>query len=119
MKALGDDYEQRACDWLAASGWRLLTRNYRCKPGEIDIIALDGPTLVFVEVRARQRGRYASAAASVDKRKQQRLLRAGEHFLQRHPQWRQNSCRFDVVTFEPPQSGAETKPRWIRSAFTA
>lgn len=119
MKSLGDDYEQRACNWLTAIGWHLLILNYRCKPGEIDIIALDGPTLVFVEVRARQRGRYASAAATVDKRKQRRLLRAGEYFLQRHPQWRQNPCRFDVVTFEPPQSGAETEPHLIRSAFTA
>jgi putative endonuclease len=119
MKTLGDNYEQRACDWLAARGWQLLARNYRCKPGEIDIVAIDAGTLVFVEVRARQRGRYASAAASVDKRKQRRLLQAADHFLQCHRHWRQRPCRFDVVTFEPPQSGADIEPHWIRSAFTA
>lgn len=119
MKTLGDRYEQCTCDWLLARGWQLIARNYRCKPGEIDIVALDSETLVFIEVRARRKSRYPSAAATVNAQKQRRLLLAGQHFLQRYPQWRERPCRFDVVTFEPPQSGTDIEPLWIRSAFTA
>lgn len=119
MKFLGDNYETRAALWLQEQGLELLTRNFRTKSGEIDLIALHADTLVFIEVRARNNGHYASAAASVDRRKQQRLLRTAQLFLQRHPQWQKMPCRFDVLTFEPPQSGSGQAIRWIRSAITA
>ena len=119
MKSLGDEYEQRAATLLEDQGLRLLTRNFRGKTGEIDLIAAEGGRLVFIEVRARRNRYFNSAAGSVDRRKQQRLIRTAQLFLQCHPQWASAPCRFDVIAFEPPQSGSRPKIRWIRGAFTA
>lgn len=114
-----DPYEDLAARWLRARGWRIVARNARFRGGELDIVALDGGQLVFVEVRRRSNPRFAGAAASVGYRKQQRLLRAARLFLQRHPRWASLPCRFDVIAFEPRQSCADPEPRWIRAAFTA
>jgi putative endonuclease len=119
MKSLGDNFEDRAAALLEEQGLRLLERNFRAKAGEIDIIAQDGTQLVFVEVRARNNRYYDSAAGSVDSRKQQRIVRTAQLFLQRRPQCANMPCRFDVVAFEPPQSGTRRRIRWIRGAFTA
>lgn len=119
MKSVGDNYEAQAVVWLQERGWQLLSRNFRCKTGEIDIIAIDGDKLVFVEVRARQHPGFSSAAASVDSRKRQRLVRTAQGFLQRHPQLAKRPCRFDVIAFEPRQSGTGLAIRWIPAAFTA
>ncbi len=115
----GDEFEQRAASWLLAQGLEIIARNYRCRCGEIDLIARDTGHLVFVEVRARSNARYASAAASVDLRKQRRLLRAAQLYLQRHPQLAHLPCRFDVIAFEPRQSFPDPRPQWIRGAFTS
>ncbi len=119
MKSLGDTYEQRAAAWLEERGFRLLQRNVRARTGEIDLVAVDGECLVFVEVRARRDPRYESAAGSVDRRKQRRLVQTARWFLQRNPRLAKRPCRFDVVAFEPPKSGPELTIRWIRGAFTA
>ena len=119
MKSVGDDYEVQAAQWLQERGLHLLVRNFRGKTGEIDIVARDSGHLVFVEVRARSNRNFASAAGSVDRRKQQRILRTAQLFLQRHPKLTNIPCRFDVVAFEPPQSGTSPEIRWIRGAFTA
>lgn len=119
MQTQGRHYEDTAADWLCEQGWQLLQRNFRCKVGEIDIIALDGEHLVFIEVRSRSNPRFASAAASVDRRKQQKLLRAASVFLQRHACWQSKPCRFDVLAFDPRQSTPGAAPRWIRAAFSA
>jgi putative endonuclease len=119
MKSVGDDYENQAACWLQEQGLQLLSRNFSGKTGEIDIVARDAEQLVFLEVRARGNSRFASAAASVDRRKQQRVVRTAQLFLQCHPRWANMPCRFDVITFEPRQSGCSPGIRWIRSAFTA
>ncbi|HDY83192.1 MAG: YraN family protein [Gammaproteobacteria bacterium] len=119
MKSLGDNYETRAVQWLQDQGLQLLVRNYKGKTGEIDIVAKDKNTLVFVEVRARNNRYFASAAASVDRRKQLRILRTAQLFLQRHPGLANMPCRFDVIAFEPRQSTTSPEIHWIRSAFTA
>lgn len=116
----GARYEALAARWLQARGLVVIARNFRCRGGEIDLVARDGATVVFVEVRARSNPRYASAAASVDARKRGRLLRAAQCYLQRHPWAAACPCRFDVIAFEPRQSPPDnTGPRWIRAAFTA
>ncbi len=104
---------------LEDRGLRLLERNFSGKTGEIDIIAQDGAQLVFVEVRARSNRFFESAAGSVDARKQQRIVRTAQLFLQRRPHWANMPCRFDVIAFEPPQSGTCPRIDWIRGAFTA
>ena len=96
MNSLGYDCEDRAVSLLEDQGLRLLERNFSGKTGEIDLIAQDGTYLVFVEVRARSNRLFESAAGSVN-----------------------TPCRFDVIVFEPPQSGTQLRIRWIRSAFTA
>ena len=119
MQTSGAEYENIAASMLAAAGLPVLCRNFRTRSGEIDIIAQDGPTLVFVEVRQRSHTGFAGAAASVDRRKQQRLLRTAALYLRaRHPGI-QPPCRFDVIAFEPPQSGRGKAPHWIKGAFTA
>jgi len=98
---------------------QILATNFSGKTGEIDIVARDGDYLVFVEVRARSNRAYNTAAGSVDRRKQRRIVRTAQLFLQRHQTLGQLPCRFDVVAFEPPQSGSKLAIRWIPGAFTA
>ncbi|MEH6591703.1 MAG: YraN family protein [Halioglobus sp.] len=119
MKSIGNKFEDRATQLLAAQGLKILARNYAAKTGEIDIIALENNCLVFLEVRARSNRHYASAAASVDRRKQQRILRTAQYFLKANPKWAQAACRFDVIAFEPQNSTKELSANWIKSAFTA
>jgi putative endonuclease len=119
MRSLGESYEDRAVTLIEEQGLRLVERNFRGKTGEIDIIAHDGAQLVFMEVRARSNRYFNSAAGSVDRRKQQRIVRTAQLFLQRRPHWANVPCRFDVIAFEPPQSGSRPRIRWIRGAFTA
>ena len=119
MKTLGDDFERLAGSWLQQRGLRLLARNFRARAGEIDIVARHGGHLVFIEVRARSSRAYCSAAASVDRRKQRRIVLTARAFLQRHPDLADLPCRFDVVAFEPRQSGHGLTIRWITGAFTA
>ncbi len=116
MKSIGDDFELQAVRWLQRRGLRIKARNFSGKTGEIDIIAWDGPHLVFIEVRARSHRGFAGAAASVSAAKRARLVRTAALYLQQH-QLTDVPCRFDVVAFEPRQSGAEIN--WIRGAFTA
>jgi len=119
VKTLGDDYEQQAARWLQRRGLVILARNFRGKTGEIDLVVRDQTHLVFCEVRARSSRHYSSAAGSVDQRKQRRLLRTAQLFLQRHPGLANLPCRFDVIAFEPRQSGSDLAIRWITGAFTA
>ncbi|MEP0203438.1 MAG: YraN family protein [Halioglobus sp.] len=119
MKTRGDWFEQRAADWLMSEGWTIVARNYQTRLGEIDIIALEQNTLVFIEVRARKNPQFASASGSVDWRKQRKVSRSAQLFLNQQPKWSNWACRFDVIAFEPTQSSArEMELRWIRSAFT-
>ncbi|MBT4520571.1 MAG: YraN family protein [Halieaceae bacterium] len=118
MKSKGDRYEALARQWILGRGMQVLENNYTRKTGEIDIVAIDNGDLVFFEVRARRNTRFASAAESIDRRKQTRILQTAQLFLQSHKQWAHMPCRFDVLTFEPRQSHAESTIRWIRAAFT-
>ena len=119
MKAIGDSFERRAANWLRRQGLQIVERNFRARTGEIDIIARDGGTLVFVEVRARSHSAYAGAAASVTRDKQRRLLNTAALYLRARPSLARPACRFDVIAFEPRQSRPGTEIHWIRSAFTA
>jgi putative endonuclease len=115
---LGRRGEDLACRHLEAQGLRLLERNYRCRAGEIDLVMLDGSTLVLVEVRSRSTSAHGSAAATVGFRKQQRFIRAARHLLLTRRDWRSMPVRFDVVAIDPGAMDA-TGPAvsWIRDAF--
>ena len=112
-------FERKAARLIRRAGLRIIARNYRAKPGEIDLIALDDRQLVFLEVRARSHRGFASAAASVDSRKQRRIINTALCFLQQYPEYADRACRFDVIAFEPPQSASNNRINWIRAAFCA
>lgn len=115
-KEAGRVAEQAALEHLLANGLRLIARNYRCRAGEIDLVMLDGKTLVLVEVRYRSSDRFGGALASITWRKQQRLARAAEHLLLKRADLRRYPARFDVVAISPVATG--TRMEWIRHAFT-
>jgi putative endonuclease len=107
--------EDRAARYLEQNGLAIVGHNLRCRAGEIDLVALDRGILVFIEVRARQSHQYGGAAASVNRAKQQRLIRAALYFMpglvQRYFGGIAPPCRFDVVTLGPEGLA------WTRLAF--
>ena len=107
--------EERACEHIQAQGLSVLARNLRGKTGEIDLIANDSGTLVFIEVRHRSSRQYGGAAASVNRHKQQRLIKTARFFLplltRRFFHGRLPPCRFDVISLEPDGLN------WVRAAF--
>lgn len=114
--AVGAHWENQALEYLSSSGLKLLTENFRCRMGEIDLVMLDQDCLVFVEVRYRKSNRFASAACSIDRHKQRRLARAAAMFLGRHPQYRDHVVRFDVVAFDATPDNQCTL-QWLQDAF--
>lgn len=95
---LGHAGEQAAAGYLESLGYRILQRNLRGPAGEIDIVALDGTTFVFIEVKARRNRRYGSALAAVDARKRARLRAAAADFLQFVAP--QATARFDILAID-------------------
>ncbi len=112
----GQAAEDRALAHLVAHGLEPVARNFRCRVGEIDLVMLHGQSLVFVEVRSRKHSRFASAAESVDLRKQRKLARAAAFFLLRKPAFRHHPVRFDVVALDGP-SPERYAIQWLRDAF--
>lgn len=93
---VGATSEDRAVDHLVRQGLSIVERNYRCKVGELDIVARDHGVLVFVEVRSRRSAEYGSALEAVTWRKRQKVTRVAMHYLAwRRPRF--EAARFDVV----------------------
>jgi putative endonuclease len=97
-RALGRGGEDAACAYLERLGYRIVGRNVRCGRGEIDAIARDGETLVFVEVMARRGRSRGSAVSAVDARKRKQLRALAEDFLQFAPAG--TKARFDVLAID-------------------
>jgi len=117
---IGRAAESRALRHLEAAGLVLLTRNYRCRAGEIDLVMLDpeGRVLVLVEVRSRSRSDYGQAAATISLAKQRRCSLAARHLLLTRRELRRLRARFDVVAIDPsPEPGGNPIVTWIRNAF--
>jgi putative endonuclease len=111
-------WESRAAAHLERHGLEVLTRGYRCRLGEIDLVCRDDRQLVIVEVRARGRGALCSAVDSIDAHKRRRIVQATRHLLMRHAEWQSAAIRFDVVAFDAIDA-PEPQVRWIRDAFDA
>ena len=111
----GRQAETLAWEYLQSRGLRLLQRNYRSRRGEIDLVLQDQDSLVFVEVRYRREARFGSAAESVDRRKQSKLIACAQHYMQAYPGMARQPCRFDVVSVD----GSGDSIEWIRDAFGA
>lgn len=113
---MGQRYEDRAAQYLQEQGLCILIRNATSPFGEIDLIATDQHTLVFVEVRYRHHAYFDGAAASVNRSKQQRIRLSASfllsHLCQQHFGGKLPPCRFDVVAF------TDAELLWIPDAFT-
>lgn len=117
--------EQLALNYLQAQGLKLLTKNYRCKLGEIDLIMQDAQAVVFIEVRFRKNDAFGNGGASVTNKKQLKIIKTASLYLQKN--YKNSSCRFDVVDVSYCRSTSKntlTKTtsreyfiNWVRDAF--
>lgn len=115
--SLGKTGEDLACLALTRQGYAILARRYRTRVGEIDIVAADGDTVVFVEVKARRDTRCGAPAEAVTWWKQRRIITMARFYLATH-RCQQRPVRFDVVSVLAPRGAAPTV-EIIRGAFTA
>ena len=113
----GAQLEGVARSFLEQAGLTLVSHNFRCRLGEIDLVMRDHDTLIFVEVRGRGSTRFGSPAETVTQAKQMRLIRAAQIFLRTHPEFADWPCRFDVVALATKQRSA--RAQWIKNAFDA
>jgi putative endonuclease len=112
--AIGKAGEDAAVQYLRRQGYHIVERNYRCRFGEIDLIARDGMTLAFIEVKTRRSQSLGPAAASVTLEKQRHLIKAAQLYLTQTGQTRA-LCRFDVVTID--LNAPTARIQLIRNAF--
>lgn len=116
-RLLGKWGEALVAEDLRKRGWSILAAGYRCRMGEIDLIASDGKFLTFTEVKLRKNAAYGTAAEAVDVRKRERLRATAQLYLARHPSELQP--RFDVAEVYAPQGAETLSPRihYIENAF--
>lgn len=106
--------EEQALRHLEHHGLRLLTRNFRCRLGEIDLIMKESDVLVFVEVRYRRDPRFGTGFESVTGAKQRKLLSAARLYLARYPE-PDAPCRFDVISVT--RRNYQPDILWMKDAF--
>jgi putative endonuclease len=114
-QAVGAYGERRAVQHLMAAGLTVVQRNWRCSRGEIDIVAEEGETLVFCEVKTRRSEAFGPPAAAVGTAKARRLRRLAAEWLAAHGGGRRD-VRFDVIEVRPAERGA-AHVEHIRGAF--
>jgi len=109
---LGKKGEEQAAEALEAAGMSIIAKNVRSRHGEIDIIALDGQTIVFIEVKAWSAYGIEELQYSLDQKKQRRIIETAKYFLLAHREYSRMSVRFDVVFIK------ENSVSHLASAFT-
>jgi putative endonuclease len=97
----GREGENRAAAALEAKGMQLVARNFRSPQGEIDIIARENDTLVFVEVKAWDHYGFEDLPLAINEKKQRRIIETAKYFLQEHRKYNKMGIRFDVVFISP------------------
>ena len=112
---IGEATETAALQFLLRHGLSLITKNYRCQYGEIDLIMRDGNTLVFIEVRYRQHVQFGGSASSITAKKQKKIMNTALHFLQHHQT--DAASRFDVIAMSPSETKIPYTIDWIQNAF--
>lgn len=113
----GDHVELFAENHLKKQGLTLIDKNFNSRFGEIDLIMLDKSALVFVEVRFRANTSYGSGAETVNFRKQQKIIKTAQLYLQANKKMQQRDCRFDVVSVT--LAAQEPLIEWHQNAFQA
>ena len=101
----------QAAAYLRKNGYQILEQNFRCRQGEIDLIAWDGSYLVFIEVKYRSSSKDGDPLEAVDRRKKKKIIRVAEYYLCLHPEQAELPCRFDVIGI------GEKEIRLIRNGF--
>lgn len=114
QRTLGKAGEDAAVSYLLEHGYRIVERNFRCRLGEIDLIARHEGVLVFIEVKTRRSQTFGPAATAVTLKKQRHLIKASQVFLSRTGR-QHDVCRFDVVTIE--MDASEPRFEIIKNAF--
>jgi putative endonuclease len=112
-RLLGIQAEERAALHLEQRGFEILARNFRCRRGELDIVARRERVLIIAEVRLRSSDAFGGAAASITRRKQLRILRAARYLLAGRPSLASLSVRFDTLLLR----GLDGPIEWIEDAF--
>jgi putative endonuclease len=112
----GNCQEKIAAEFLEGHGLHLVESNFHSRFGEIDLILLDGETLVFAEVRFRKSSGFGSALDSITRHKQLRIMKTARFFLTRNRRFQQSNCRFDVIAIDESCDG-KISLDWIKSAF--
>ncbi len=102
-RARGRVGEDEARAWLRRRGYHIVDRNVATKAGEIDLVARDGPTLCFIEIKARSNRAFGPAITAVPTKKQRRLARAAALYLVLNPF--DGPCRFDVLAMDLADEG--------------
>lgn len=105
--------EEKALSYLTAKGFKLVTRNYSCRRGEIDLIMRDQDYLVFIEVRSRKSSGFGGGIASITHIKKQKILKTASYYLMAHKIQNQFPLRFDVISIDSKPSSIT----WVKDAF--
>lgn len=95
-KIFGAFGENIAADWLTENGYRVMDRNFSCRAGEIDIIAMQKDTVVFIEVKTRSSNRFGQPSEAVSASKQRKLVKTALYYMQKN-KLLDYMCRFDVM----------------------
>lgn len=117
LRGKGAQAEALALRFLKRQGLRLVARNFACRYGELDLVMLDGDTLVFIEVRCRGQNPIADAKSSITAKKMDRIRTSAACFLQHHDKHSHRDCRFDVVAISTTDVDGKNRLEWITGAF--
>ena len=113
----GNEAEARACQYLTEQGLKLVTRNFHCRYGEIDLIMREQQTIVFVEVRFRKANSLVDGAQSISPAKQARLVKSASYYLQQHKFSDAIPARIDVIAVTQDENTHQFN--WIQNAIEA
>ena len=113
----GAEAEQSALRHLKRQGLKLVSANFACRFGELDLVMKDGSTLVFIEVRSRSPSPHGSAVETITPIKIRKIKNTAAHFLQCHPEYNHWTCRFDTVAITINDGSHQNRLEWIQGAF--
>ncbi|MFT6906158.1 MAG: putative endonuclease [Oleiphilaceae bacterium] len=115
MLSKGHAYEKVAEQYLLNKGYIIKARNYHTRRGEIDLVMLDGTTLVFIEVKFRNNHFYGTAEETITQKKQSKIVFCAKHYIAKFKLWNMDA-RFDVITIKPTQK-SQLEINWLKNAF--